>query len=69
MDTKDVAALTTQIVSSALQSGHMPSYDADAICAYYAKVYEQIANCDAKTQEEWQRSNARVAVNPFEDER
>ena len=31
MDTKDVAALTTQIVSSALQSGKMPSYNPDEV--------------------------------------
>ena len=45
MDTKDIAVLTAQIVSSALQSGKMPSYKADEVCSYYKEVYACIANC------------------------
>ena len=45
MEAQKVAELTTQIVSSALQSEHIPSYSAEKVCEYYARVYEQIAKC------------------------
>ena len=67
MTPEKTAELTTQIVSSELQSGTFIAKDAKAVCEYYSAIHAQVLACSKEANDFAQTSFSGQVIEPLEN--